>query len=203
MTTLLRLSDEQLIVFVLVSSTGDEVSGLGTTFSVTISKAGGAFAAGTGTKDEIGNGWYSYELTESETDIAGPLAVRVTGAGIVQQNLLYQVSGTAYVMGSGPNVLSAAEGGIVLRCAEDDPDMLNLLPLVDTYLSNATGIDWAADPDEIPLEAKSAARMLLVMWHENPAMIGMPGSSLGFGLAAVLMQLKVLGMQLLEEGESI
>ena len=96
-------------------------------------------------------------------------------------------------------ILEPTEAAIVLRCAEDDPDMLNLLPLVDTYLSNATGIDWAADPNEIPLEAKSAARMLLVMWHENPAMIGMPGSSLGFGLAAVLMQLKALAMALEEE----
>jgi len=74
-----------------------------------------------------------------------------------------------------------------------------LLPIVDAYLANATGMDWAEDPSMIPNEAKSAARMLLVMWHENPAMIGMPGSSLGFGLAAVLMQLKALALQLEEE----
>jgi hypothetical protein len=74
-----------------------------------------------------------------------------------------------------------------------------LLPLVDTYLANATGYDWAEDPCEIPMEAKSAARMLLAMWHENPAMINMPGSSLGFGLAAVLIQLKALALALQED----
>lgn len=98
-------------------------------------------------------------------------------------------------------ILSATEASTVLRCGIDDPDMLDLLPLVDTYLAGATGLNWGDDPCDIPLEAKSAARMLLVMWHENPAMIGMPGSSLGFGLAAVLMQLKALASEL-EEDES-
>lgn len=96
-------------------------------------------------------------------------------------------------------ILETSEAATVLRCAEDDPNMLDLLPLVDTYLANATGYDWAEDPCEIPMEAKSAARMLLVMWHENPAMIGMPGSSLGFGLAAVLMQLKALALEISED----
>jgi hypothetical protein len=96
-------------------------------------------------------------------------------------------------------ILSETEAATVLRCAEDDPNMIDLLPLVDTYLANATGYDWGEDSCEIPLEAKSAARMLLVMWHENPAMINMPGSSLGFGFAAVLMQLKALALELTED----
>jgi hypothetical protein len=96
-------------------------------------------------------------------------------------------------------ILSTTEAATVLRCTEDNPDMQELLPLVDTYLANATGFDWGEDPCEIPMEAKSAARMLLVMWHENPAMIGMPGSSLGFGLAAVLMQLKALALEISED----
>lgn len=99
-------------------------------------------------------------------------------------------------------ILSPTEAATVLRCAEDDPNMLDLLPLVDAYISNATGMDWAADECEIPNEAKSAARMLLVMWHENPAMVGMPASGIGFGLAAVLFQLKSLALEL-EEDESV
>jgi hypothetical protein len=183
------LDQAWLIVFVLVDDNGIEVAGLGTSFSVAISKNGGDLIAGTGLKAEIGSGYYSYELTAGETDTAGPLAIRVTGAGVVQQNLVYRVSGTAWEPGVGTYTLTPTEASTVLRCAEDDPNMLMLLPLVDTYLANATGIDWAEDPDEIPLE----------MWHENPAMIGMPGSSLGFGLAAVLMQLKALALQLEEE----
>jgi len=97
-------------------------------------------------------------------------------------------------------ILSTIEASTVLRCAENDPDMLRLLPLVDTYLANATGIDWSGS--DAPNEAKSAARMLLVMWHENPGMINVSQSSLGFGLAAVLMQLKVLALAQEEEESS-
>ncbi len=85
------------ITFVLVNSSGVEVTGLGATFTVQISKNGGAFAASSGTKAEISDGWYSYTFAAGETDTAGPLAVKVTGAGAAQQNLLYEVVGTAQV----------------------------------------------------------------------------------------------------------
>ena len=91
--TTIRIGTEELIVFVLVDSDGVEVAGLDDTFDVEISKNGGAFAAGVGDKAEIGSGWYSYELTEDETDTIGPLAVVITGVGAVQQNLLYEVVG--------------------------------------------------------------------------------------------------------------
>jgi hypothetical protein len=100
------------------------------------------------------------------------------------------------------HILNDAEAANVLRCAEDDPNMLDLLPVVDAYIKQATGWDWAEDPTAIPAEAKSAARMLLVMWHENPAMVGVPASGIGFGLAAVLFQLKSLALEL-EEDESV
>lgn len=200
---IIQANSEQLITFVLVDIEGVEVAGLGNTFTLEISKNGGAFASGTGVKAEIGNGWYSYILTDDETNTPGPLSILISGAGTIQQNLLHIVRTSLFwEPGEGQNILTPAEAATVLRCAEDDPNMLMLLPVVDTYLSNVTGFDWAEDPYQIPLEAKSAARMLLVMWHENPAMIGMPGSSLGFGLAAVLMQLKALALALAED-ESI
>lgn len=87
----LRLSQEQLITFVMVNSSGSEVSGLGASFTLTISKAGGAFVASAGTKAEVGSGWYTYELTASETDTYGPLSIAVNAAGCVQQNLEYVV----------------------------------------------------------------------------------------------------------------
>ena len=94
--TILHLAEKKLIAFVLVDSNGIEVPGLGTTFSVAILKEGGAdFVAGTGTKDEISAGWYTYELTAAETNVEGELGVKVTGAGVVQQNIIYQVSGSA------------------------------------------------------------------------------------------------------------
>lgn len=90
----LVLNTPKLLMFVLVDSNGTEVTGLGSTFTVTISKNGGAFAASAGAKAEIGNGWYSYTLTAAETDTLGALAVKVAGTGAVQQNLLYDVVGS-------------------------------------------------------------------------------------------------------------
>ena len=94
------------------------------------------------------------------------------------------------------NILTASEGSIVLRCEITDADMLALLPLVDDYIKDATGHNWAADTTINP-KAKAAARMLLVMWHENPGMIGV-GSSLNFGLTAMLVQLEGLALRNME-----
>ena len=91
------------------------------------------------------------------------------------------------------NILTASEAAVVLRCEATDADMLALLPLVDSYIRNATGHDWAAD-SSIRAEAKSAARMLLVLWHENPGMIN-SSSGLGFGLSAALVQLEAIALR--------
>lgn len=86
-----KLSQQNLITFVLVDASGDEVAGLGNGFALQLSKAGGAFQASAGTKAEIGSGWYSYLSTSGESDTVGPVAVIVTGSGSVQQNLEYVV----------------------------------------------------------------------------------------------------------------
>lgn len=96
------------------------------------------------------------------------------------------------------NILTATEAANVLRVDPNDSVMLDLLAGVDAYIEQATGRDWAVDSTIYP-EAKSAARMLLVMWYENPAMVG-DVSSLSFGLRAVLTQLEALAMKLETEG---
>jgi len=92
------------------------------------------------------------------------------------------------------NILTAAEAAAALRCAVDDPAMLALLPQVDAYIRQATGHDWAADTPVIS-EAKSAARMLLVMWYENPAMTASGVTALNHGLTAALVQLESLALR--------
>jgi len=87
----LELSQSQEITFVMIDAAGNEVAGLGNTFILELRKPGGAFVGSAGVKAEIGNGWYSYVTTAAETDTVGPLSVRVTGAGCVQQNLEYVV----------------------------------------------------------------------------------------------------------------
>jgi hypothetical protein len=95
-------------------------------------------------------------------------------------------------------ILTAAEASNVLRCADNDPNMLDLLPQVDVYIQTATGRDWAVDTPIYPA-AKAAARMLLVRWHEDPG--GMAaGLSLGFGLNAILTQLEAKALELATAG---
>jgi hypothetical protein len=95
------------------------------------------------------------------------------------------------------NILTAQEAADVLRISATDAAMLALLPQVDAYLKNATGRDWAGDSPIRP-EAKSAARMLVVVWYENPAMVGSGLTVLSFGLRNALTQLEALAIQLAE-----
>lgn len=100
------------------------------------------------------------------------------------------------------NILSASEAANVLRCAEDDPAMLDLLPLVDGYINDATGWDWTVEyPDTALSQAKAAARILLVQWYEDPGRIN-AGGALGLGFNACITQLKALGLELAENEES-
>jgi hypothetical protein len=77
------------ILFVMVDSSGSEVTGLGSAFTLQLSKAGGSFFTGLGTKSEVGLGWYKYLSTSAEADTPGPVAVVVTHASTIQQNLEY------------------------------------------------------------------------------------------------------------------
>lgn len=90
------------------------------------------------------------------------------------------------------NILTAAEAAAVLRTEATDTMLLALLPQVDAYIRNASGRDWTADSSINPA-AKSAARMLLVLWHEDPGVLsGSGAATLGFGLTATLTQLEAL-----------
>ena len=97
------------------------------------------------------------------------------------------------------SILTNIEAATVLRCETDDQNMLDLLDQVDAYIENATGWKWTEDSVINPA-AKSAARMLLVQWYENPAQLGSE-SVLSFGLNAVLLQLKAEAKRLTELAE--
>lgn len=80
-----------LIDFVMIDGSGNEVTGLAGGLTVQISKNGGAFAGAAGTQLEIGLGFYSYLCTVGESDTAGPVAIVATHASAIQQNLEYVV----------------------------------------------------------------------------------------------------------------
>lgn len=86
------------------------------------------------------------------------------------------------------SILTSTEAANALRVASSDARLADLLPQVDRYIQSATGYDWTTDAEINPL-AKAAATMLLVMWFDNPSMIGSEGS-LPHGLTFALGQLE-------------
>lgn len=97
------------------------------------------------------------------------------------------------------HILTTTEAATVLRTTETDQNMVDLLPLIDSYVKGATGRDWAADTSIRP-EAKSAARILLVQWYENPGMLSQGMTALNAGLTSCLTQLEALALELEEAG---
>lgn len=79
------------IVFLLVSSTDDKTAVTGVTPTVTISKAGGAFAACSNSPAEISAGFYKIALTAGETGSAGALAILATATGADAWRDIHQV----------------------------------------------------------------------------------------------------------------
>ncbi len=80
------------IIFLLVSSADDRTAITGATPTVTISKAGGAFAATSNSAAEIGSGFYKVALTALETGTLGALAVLATATSADPWRDIHQVT---------------------------------------------------------------------------------------------------------------
>lgn len=83
------------------------------------------------------------------------------------------------------SILTAQEAANFVRTEPTDVILLQLIPLVDQYLLNATGHDWAADFPPHPT-AQSAAGILLMYWYDRLDNIGQAPES----LTAMLLQLE-------------
>ena len=92
------------------------------------------------------------------------------------------------------NILTAVQAANALRCDVTDPEMLDLLPQADSYIRIATGRDWTLDTPIHPV-AIAAARLLVVMWHEDPAMMAQRNAPLSFGLMSCLTQLESIALK--------
>lgn len=137
----IQIGTTQKLDFVLVDSAGVEVPGLGAVFTVLISKNGGALGASAGAKAEIGDGWYSYTLTATETDTAGPLALAITGVGTVQQNLLYQVTGynlSAITTGDDYCTLAELKARLTITDSDDDGILSAVIEAVSRQIDKET-----------------------------------------------------------------
>lgn len=143
------LNQANRIDFVMVDATGAEVAGLGAGYGLELAKSGGAFAPGAGTQSEIGHGWYSYLAPAAEADTVGPVAIRVNGAGCVQQNLEYVVE---------QRNAGAIEYTYTVR------DSTTLLPIEGVEVWFATDIAganvvWAGDTDAFGVARDDAGRL--------------------------------------------
>jgi hypothetical protein len=87
------------------------------------------------------------------------------------------------------NILTAAQAANFIRTSVTDAVMLQLLPLVDDYIKNATGHDWASDANA-DNTAVVAAGMLLTFWYDNPSMVGQAP----LAVRSTLMQLEAKAM---------
>jgi hypothetical protein len=106
------------LVFLLVQSS-DHITGLtGATPTVTISKAGGAFAAPSGAVAEIGSGWYKVAGNATDTATLGPLALHATATSGDPCDALYEVvahdvqDALRLGLSSLPSASPAASGGL-------------------------------------------------------------------------------------------
>ncbi len=87
-----KLNQQNFICFAMVDGNYTEVPGLGAGFNLFIHRVGDAdFVPSAGVKGEISHGWYTYTTTVAEASVIGPVAIYVTGAGCIQQNLEYVV----------------------------------------------------------------------------------------------------------------
>lgn len=90
------------------------------------------------------------------------------------------------------SLISLGEAKQILRVDGTDSDLLlsQIITAAEQYILNATGKDFSGDP-----LAKMAASMLVVMWFENPAMIGKVGDhDLSYGLNNIITQLQAVAL---------
>lgn len=78
-------------------------------------------------------------------------------------------------------ILTDVQAANFLRTQTTDAVMLQLMSLVDEYLLNATGHDWASDATK-DKTAITAAGMLLTHWYDNPSLIGQAPAALSANL---------------------
>src|SRR4051794_6625912 len=89
---ILKQSTAYTLTFLMVDSTDHTTGKTGLTVTVTLSKAGGSFAAAGGTVTEISSGFYKIVLTTTDTNTVGDLAFHCTGAAADATDFVAQVT---------------------------------------------------------------------------------------------------------------
>lgn len=112
-------STDYPLVFMMVDSTDHVTGKTALSPTVTISKAGAAFASPAGAVTEIGSGWYKVAGNATDSGTLGPLILHATATGADPTDTLYEV--VAYDpqdtvrlgLTAMPNVASGSAGAII------------------------------------------------------------------------------------------
>jgi hypothetical protein len=144
-------NQQNRIDFVMIDGSGNEVSGLGGTLTVEISKNGAAFVAAAGVQTEISDGWYSYLSTAGEANTPGPIAIHATGAGTIQQNLEYvvksrNVNGVEFTYTVTDSVTSNPISGAIVTITSDIGGNLTVF----TGVTDTFGVARHTTTNELP-----------------------------------------------------
>src|SRR3990167_5540851 len=98
------------LVFLMVSSS-DHINGVtGLSPTVTISKAGAAFASPAGAVSEIANGWYKVAGNATDNATLGPLILHATGTAADPVDVVYNVTARLVDDLATPTNITAASG---------------------------------------------------------------------------------------------
>jgi hypothetical protein len=131
------------INFVMVNASNTEVTGLGAAgLTVQIRKPGAStFATTTGSKNEVGSGWYWLVAEPSEADTRGEIAIKVTGSGAVQQNLAYMIGNPQEGFGATAHTINVVVDGNPVDGAEVwlTTDIAGAQPHAGPLTTNAQG----------------------------------------------------------------
>jgi len=93
----LKQSTAYTRMFLMVDSTDHVTGKTGLTVTLTLSKAGGAFAAAGGAVTEVSSGWYKVALNTTDTNTLGDLAYHATATNADPTDFVDQV--TANILG--------------------------------------------------------------------------------------------------------
>jgi hypothetical protein len=108
-------STAQPLMFLMVDSTDHITAKTGLSPTVTLSKAGGAFASPAGAVTEVGSGWYKVAGNATDTATLGPLVLHATGTGADPADVEFavvafdpQITMAIQVAGNGANATAFA-----------------------------------------------------------------------------------------------
>lgn len=101
------------LVFLMVSSVDHVTPVTGLSPTVTISKAGAAFASPAGSVSEIANGWYKVAGNATDNATLGPLILHATGAGADPVDVVYNVTARLLDDLATPTNITAATGVVL------------------------------------------------------------------------------------------